>query len=420
MEKNTSNINSLKEEILNIQNNIEYFSKIISKLNEIFNQKNVIFNSVSNDIINSDKDDFLIDEIILIVKDINDEFNLRNENYFINNKLNELFNNLEIEFNERNDFIFNNKEDQSINNQFFNAMHLKNNNINLFSNEAFVPNEKYYSTSRNRFFSASKNTNTNTNRNLYETENIENGMSKNTDFFNKNQNLINSKNEDNNTSKTVDFSINNSLLLNNNNSIPRLPKQLLNSFSEELYNNYKYILQFIMFEYSNLNYVIKDYNKHKKTNKTLRDLKNGLGNSYKVLYKIYNQEKKNSLENKMEIELQIKAYNNIKKYCEEIFNNICISNSYRYHRIIYENFNEIILNIKLYEKKNYQKIIYMNNNNYLDVNLQNFNTFQNRFNTAKNSFKYNKSINYGIKGTSYDRTLNQQKFQNNKYNRYEY
>ena len=415
LKKNKSRINLLKEDILNTQIYIEYFSKIFSSINKIFDQKNNIFNSVSiNDKIFSDKDDFLIDEIITIVNNINNEFNFKKDNYFINSKLNEFFNNLENEYNKRNDSIFNNEEEQSINNQFFHTMNFNNNNFNLFSKESFTPNRKYNNTGRNRFFSASinKNIKSNTNMNLYETVNKENWIRKNTDF---DQSIFNSINEDNNIIKDADFSINNSLSLNNNNSIPRLPTQILNSFSKELYNNYKYILQFIMFEYSNLNYAIQDYNSQKKANKTLKDLKNGIGNYYKVLYAIYNQEKKISLENKMEIEIKLKAYNNIKKYCEEIFNNICISNSYRNHRIIYEKFNEIIINIKFYYKKNYQKIIYMNNNNnYLDVNLEYFNTFQNGLNTAKNNLQYNNLYNFKTRGISYDkRTLNQKKIQNN-------
>ena len=123
----------------------------------------------------------------------------------------------------------------------------------------------------------------------------------------------------------------------------------------------------------------------------------------------------------MEIELQLKSYNNIKTYCEKIFNNICISNSYRNIQIIYEKFNEIILNIKFYYKKNYQKIVYMNNNNnYLDLNLQYLNDFQNGFHTAKNNIQYNKKFKDRTRGNNYDRTHKQIKHQNNRYNKYEF
>ena len=407
LEEKKSKIYLLNEEILNTQYYIEYFSKIISNINKIFNQKNNLFNSVCfNDITVSDKDDFLIDEIKLIVNNIINEFNIKKENYFINSKSNEFFNNLENEFNKRNEVVINNEEEeQSINNQFFQAMNFNNNN-NLFSNEAYATNF----TSRNRLSSARKDRNVN--MNFYQTEYKKEEIIKNKDFFNKNgnQNLFNSINDDSNFTQISDFSI--------KYSGPRLPNQIVNNFSKELFDIYNYILNFIMIEYSNLKSVTKNFNNKKESNKILRDLKNGIGRSYKELNAIYYQEKEKYFENKNELELQLKAFNAIKSYCEEVFNNICLYDRYKSHQIIEEQFIKIKLYIKDYYKKEYNKKIYMNNNNNnnnYDFSSKYINTFQNGLNTAKN-MRYNKTFIFGARGTSYDkRDFNQKKYQNYRY-----
>ena len=221
--------------------------------------------------------------------------------------------------------------------------------------------------------------NQNTTVNLNEIINETGNFSQNRNFDNNN----NKTSVDNNMFKSSSLNnlINNSnnISLNSNNKkITEIPKNILDNFSEENFNYYSRILDFINEEYFKLNKLYIILNK-KKTFQTSLDFLNNNG-EYLEYNQIISQEKVKYFKLLKHFNDKLNEYNKIKNHIEKYFQYL-IENSSN-EKKTKEIFEFIINEINNYLIKFNDNNNNNNNNNYL-INSNDNNNYNNTLDSNK-------------------------------------
>ena len=374
---------------------IEYISKAISVINKLLIEKGSNFSFDFNlENKNENKDDSLVNEIILKLQNKLEEFKIKNKDNidikiypFLDDEINNLMEN--IRKSKENNIIRNNnyyftKNAKFTKNNFFNNDDNINNNIKL--NPQFLPNYN-----PNKF----KN---NLKRPLsYDRNNYNNNS--NNGFFYLNNNFQENGSIKFNNNKNINLNIRRNVDENN----LELPEEILNNFSEDLLYLYNKIISFLREESSSIENEKQNLNKQENINNNLKNFKDTENlRSYKNDFNfILSQEQRTSRNFKRNIEDKIRLYNKIKSSWEEtldfIYNNISRLDSIRMKfNIISENINDYktlthsnkkdIFGERMYNNHYNRMNNFMENNNYNVFNSASKN--QNNFRYGGNNLRY--------------------------------
>ena len=325
-----------------IKMKIEYISRAISDINKLLIEKgsNNFFEFNLEDK-NKNKDDLLVNEMILTIQDKFDEFKNNNKDN-INNKLYPI---LEEEINDLMENIRKSKENniRRNNNYYFSRTSKQNNNI--FNDYNF---EKSYPQMFNNDFNSSNKFRKSTKKSFSTDKSYKN-------YYNNN--IMNNSNEENGSSITRNNMSENNM---------ELSQEMLNNFPEDLLYLYDKIISFIKEESSQIEKDKQSLKSDENINNTLRNLKDSDNfKSYqKDLNFIFSQEQRNSRNKKANIESKIKLFERIKSFWEETI--YYIYNHYSSPDTIKKKLNTFIQHIN-----DYKSLHHSNQKNIFDNKMYN-------------------------------------------------
>ena len=325
-----------------IKMKIEYISRAISDINKLLIEKgsNNFFEFNLEDK-NKNKDDLLVNEMILTIQDKFDEFKNNNKDN-INNKLYPF---LEEEINDLMENIRKSKENniRRNNNYYFSKNGKPNNNI--FNDYNF---EKSYPQMFNNDFNSSNKFRKSTKKSFSTDKSYKN-------YYNNN--IMNNSIEENGSSITRNNMSENNM---------ELSQEMLNNFPEDLLYLYDKIISFIKEESSQIEKDKQSLKSDENINNTLRNLKDSDNfKSYqKDLNFIFSQEQRNSRNKKANIESKIKLFERIKSFWEETI--YYIYNHYSSPDTIKKKLNTFIQHIN-----DYKSLHHSNQKNTFDNKMYN-------------------------------------------------
>ena len=350
-------------------------------MNLLFNDENM------NNII----DNSIYGQILLNNNTMNMTY-LNNNNKTILNETNTNINNNILNNNiKENDINLNTNGDNNTN-----INEKSNNNNNIYLNYRSL-NQTFYSQRYNPNVSSSFSPNKN---------NISNN------FLNKT--FSNTITQSNNINKVYPLhNINEeSIRIDNNISIPQLPNDILNIFSNECNIKYNIIINFLIDESKNIMEELNIYNNNQKASNNKMNILRESGDLSKynnILNRIYQEENNKSNKYFRNINYKSKVFEMIRKNCEDDF--IFIQKYSNKNNIVINKLNQIINQIEEYNKtfnninNNYSrypfsmKNNYINNNenilnNTLNENIKENTSDNNNINAYENSFINNMRSNY--------------------------